>query len=263
MSITSYSSGSAAYDRMMRPWSQVYVPKLLEAVGLAPGQRVLDVATGTGVAALLAADRVGSTGRVVAVDISLPMLRVAQPKVASDQIAWLAMDGQALALREGTFEAVTCQLGLMFFPDPQRGLAEFRRVLRPSGRVGLAVLSRPEGFPYGIVFEALARRVPSERRALLLGFSLGDGRLLGKLLTAAGFREVRVSHERAPVVFDSFDHYWAPVESGGGRAGQVYVDLTADERIAVLEEVRNHMARFERAGRLTLETETLFGVALA
>jgi SAM-dependent methyltransferase len=185
MSITSYSAGSTAYDRMMRPWSQVYVPKLLQAVGIGPGQRVLDVATGTGVAALLAADRVGPSGRVVGVDISLPMLRVAQPKVASEQIAWLAMDGQALALREGTFEAVTCQLGLMFFPDPQRGLAEFRRVLRPPGRVGLAVLSRPEGFPYGIVFEALARRVPSERRALLLGFSLGDRDLLEELSAAA------------------------------------------------------------------------------
>jgi ubiquinone/menaquinone biosynthesis C-methylase UbiE len=174
MSITSYSTGSAAYDRMMRPWSQVYVPKLLQAVGIGAGQRVLDVATGTGTAALFAADRVGPTGRVVGVDISLPMLRVARPKVASEEIAWMAMEGQALALRDGSFEAVTCQLGLMFFPDPQRGLAEFRRVLSPFGRVGLAVLSRPDGFPYGIVFEALAGRVPSERRALLLGFSLGD-----------------------------------------------------------------------------------------
>jgi SAM-dependent methyltransferase len=262
MSITSYSTGSTAYDRMMRPWSQVYVPKLLQAVGIGPGQRVLDVATGTGVAALLAADRVGPTGRVVGVDISLPMLRVAQPKVASEQIAWMAMDGQALALREGTFEAVTCQLGLMFFPDPQRGLAEFRRVLRPSGRVGLAVLSRPEGFPYGIVFEALARQVPWERRALLLGFSLGDRGLLEELLKAAGFREVRVSYERAQVVFDSFEDYWAPVESGGGRAGQVYVDLAAEVRKTVLHEVRDHMARFERAGRLMLETETLFSIAV-
>jgi SAM-dependent methyltransferase len=173
------------------------------------------------------------------------------------------MDGQALALREGTFEEVTCQLGLMFFPDPQRGLAEFRRVLRPSGRVGLAVLSQPEGFPYGIVFEALARRVPSERRALLLGFSLGDRSLLEELLKAAGFREVRVSYERAQVVFDSFEDYWAPLEVGGGRAGQVYVGLAADVRGTVLREVRDYLAQFERGRRLTLETETLFGIAEA
>src|SRR6185295_3669194 len=103
---------------MMRPWSELYVPRLLEAVEIGSGQRILDVATGTGAAALMAADRVGPRGQVVAVDISLPMLRMAQPKVASDAISWMAMDGQALALRRGSFQAVTCQLGLMFFPDP-------------------------------------------------------------------------------------------------------------------------------------------------
>ena len=207
----------------------------------------------------MAADRVGPRGRIVGVDISLPMLRIAQAKVASNAISWMAMDGQALALRGGSFDAVTCQLGLMFFPDPRRGLAECRRVLRPSGRVGLAVLSRPEGFPYGVVFEALAERVASERNALLLGFSLGDGNALKMLLKSAGFHDVRVSYERAQVLFDSFEEYWAPLESGGGRAGQVYVGLAADVRGNVLQEVRDRMARFERGRPLALETETLFG----
>ena len=72
-------------------------------------------------------------------------------------------------------------------------MLEFRRVLRPSGRLGLVVLSRPEGFPYGVVFEALAGRVASERNALLLGFSLGDGSALEDLLKSAGFRDVQVS----------------------------------------------------------------------
>ena len=263
MSITSYSTGSTAYDRMMGPWSRVYVPKLLQAVGIGPGQRVLDVATGTGVAALLAADRVGPSARVIGVDISLPMLRVAQSKVVRKEIAWMAMDGQALALRDGSFEAVTSQLGLMFFPDPLQGLAEFRRVLCSFGRVGVAVLSRPEGFPYGPVFKALAGRVPSERKALLLGFSLGDSGLLEGLLKGAGFREVRVSYERAEVEFGSFEDYWAPLESGGGRAGQVYVGLPLDVRGLVENEVRTQMARFVRGGRLILETEALFGIGVA
>ncbi len=262
-SITSYSTGAAAYDRMMQPWSQVYLPKLMRAVGIGVGERVLDVATGTGAAALMAADRVGPRGLVLGVDISLPMLRIAQPKVAGNPISWMAMDGQVLALRGGSFDAVTCQLGLMFFPDPRRGLLEFRRVLRPSGRLGLVVLSRPEGFPYGVVFEALAGRVASERNALLLGFSLGDGSALEDLLKSVGFRDVQVSHERAQVRFDSFEDYWAPLESGGGRAGQVYVRLAPDVRGTLLKEVRDQMAPFERGGRLALETEALFGVAVA
>ena len=74
------------------------------------GERVLDVATGTGAAALMAADRVGPRGLVLGVDISLPMLRIAQPKVAGNPISWMAMDGQVLALRGGSFDAVTCRL---------------------------------------------------------------------------------------------------------------------------------------------------------
>ena len=103
----------------------------------------------------------------------------------------------------------------------------------------------------------------SERNALLLGFSLGDGNVLKDLLKSAGFRDVQVSYERAQVLFDSFEDYWAPLESGGGRAGQVYVGLATDVRETVLQEVRDQMARFERGGRLTLETETLFAVAVA
>ena len=63
-----------------------------------------------------------------------------------------------------------------------------------------------------------------------------------------GFRDVRVSYERGQVVFESFEDYWAPVESGGGRAGQVYVSLAPGARREVLHEVRDHMVRFQRAG---------------
>ena len=157
-SIISYSTGAAAYDRMMQPWSRVYVPKLMGAVGIGLGERVLDVATGTGATALMAADRVGPRGLVVGVDISLPMLRIAQPKVASNAISWMAMDGQALALRDGSFDAVTCQLGLMFFPDPGAASRSFAVSCVRLVASGLQCYPGQRAFPMGLC----SRRWPDE-----------------------------------------------------------------------------------------------------
>jgi len=95
----------------------------VRAARVSPGQRVLDMATGTGEAALMGAEAVGARGTIVGVDISLPMLRGALAKPRARPIRLAAMEGQALALRHE-------QLGLMFFPDPVDGVREARRVLR-------------------------------------------------------------------------------------------------------------------------------------
>lgn len=251
-----------AYDRFMGRWSRLFIPTLLERAGVGRGQRVLDVATGTGEATLLAAAGVGPSGSVIGTDISLPMLRGAAPRVAGHPIALAAMDGQALAFRDRAFDAVVCQLGLMFFPDVEQGLSEFRRVLSPGGRLAVCVWSKRERTPLvGILAEALSRHVPPLQDDLNLGFSLGDPLRLERLLGKAGFRNVRVIAETRSVVFDSFEDYWEPVEAGGGRLGQIYRGLPEEARRAVEQEVRRRMATFHAGGRLVMDVEALFGVA--
>ncbi len=124
-----YDAGAAAYDRFTGRWSLAFRSTLLAAARVSVGQTVLDVAAGTGVLAEIAASQVGISGRVIATDISLPMLRVAQRKIAGLPVYAVVMDGQALACRDRSFDVVICQLGLMFFPDARRGLQEFRRVI--------------------------------------------------------------------------------------------------------------------------------------
>lgn len=249
---------ASAYDRFMGRWSRLYVPALLAAAGVGAGQRVLDVATGTGEAALLATSALGPSGKIVGADISLPMLRAGRPRVATHSISLVAMDGQALAVRDGSFDAVICQLGLMFFPDVARGLQEFRRVLRRRGRVALSVWSTPERVPLiRILAQALNAHVPSQRDDVFRGFSLGDGRLLQESLARAGFEDVRVAGETREVAFESFDDYWGPVEDGGGRLGQIYKGLPDDARRAVIEEVRRRLRQFESNGRLVMQNEAL------
>jgi len=108
-----------AYDRYIGRWSRLFVPSLLTAAEVGAGDQVLDVATGTGEAAIAAIPLVGDTGVVVGADISAAMLGTARARLPRSYRA-IVTDGQALAFQDASFDAVLCQLGLMFFPDPAR-----------------------------------------------------------------------------------------------------------------------------------------------
>src|SRR6266511_5916660 len=148
---------SSAYEQYVGRWSRLFVPAVLAAARVATGHRVLDVATGPGEAAALALSEVGSSGLVVGADIALPMLDLARIRFAGQRFRAVATDGQALPFADDVFDSVICQLGLMFFRDPGRGLAEFRRVLRPRRRAAVCVISTPERAPmWGILAETLS-----------------------------------------------------------------------------------------------------------
>jgi ubiquinone/menaquinone biosynthesis C-methylase UbiE len=258
---SAYDAGAAAYDRFTGQWSRLYVPCLVAAAEVSSGHSVLDVAAGTGEATVGLASCVGTTGRLLAVDLSVPMLRVAVTKVAGPRVGVAVMDGQELACRDRSFDAVVCQLGLMFFPAPLRGLEECRRVLRPGGRVALLVWSRPERVPYfGILADALSRHLPpAQHDALYQPSALADADRLGELLTRAGFHEVSVTPERRRRAFGSFEDYWEAIEAGAGRLGPLYLGLPETPRRAVREEVRQRMAPFRSGAGLILEAEALIG----
>jgi len=256
----SFDAGAQAYERFMGRWSRLWVPALLDAAGVGPGQRVLDLATGTGEAAALAATRVAPNGRVLGADISLPMLRGAAARLAGQPVTLATMDGRGLACRDQAFDAVICQLGLMFIPEPARGVAECFRVLRPDGRLAAVVWSVPERAPHpGVLAEVLARHLPTQRGELLRGMSLGDPERFRALLEGAGFREVRITRERRTLTVESFDDYWEPVAAGGGRLGQAYTGLADEARRVVREEVRERMKPFRSGDRLIMEAEALLG----
>lgn len=255
---------SSAYEQYVGRWSRLFVPAVLAAAGIAGGDRVLDVATGPGEAAAMALSLVGPSGLVVGADIAPAMLDTASARFAGQRFRPVAMDGQALAFADASFDSVICQLGLMFFPDPARGLAEFRRVLRQRRRAAVCVISTPERAPvWGVLAETLSRYLPEQREVLHLSFALGDPGRLERLLGAAGYGDVSVTRETREGVLESFDDYWSPIEEGIGSLPQAYRALPEATRLAVRHEVKAGLSQFETDGRLAMSVEMLIGAGRA
>jgi ubiquinone/menaquinone biosynthesis C-methylase UbiE len=249
-----------AYEGWVGRWSRLFVPTALAAAEVAPGYRVLDVSTGTGEAALQAVSIVGVSGAVIGADISAAMLEGARGRLDDPSFLPVAADGQALPFRDGSFEAVICQLGLQFFPDPALGLKEFRRVLRTGGRASACVISTPDRAPmWGILADVLSRFLPEQRPILQLSFALADPKRLERLLASAGFRDIRVAREKREDIIASFEDYWEPIEAGTGSQPQIYLSLPEAERRSVREEVKARLSKFESDGRLLLSVEMLIG----
>ena len=248
---------ATAYDQAVAHVSAHFLPFLLRAARLEPSQRVLDVATGTGIAAQAAIAVVGAGGHVTATDSSQAMVLRARRRLAGSPNASVVVgDGQSLSFADGSFDAVVCSFGLMFFPDPARGLSEFHRVLRPSGRVAVSVLTTPERSYNGRINVVIARRVPSLVDATARTFSIGDEPRLRFLFDRAGFRDVETITEAHPFVFPSFDAYFEPFERGGGSSGQAYLALPEAERRAVREEIRRSLG--DNGGSIGIDVEFRF-----
>ncbi|TPE53773.1 class I SAM-dependent methyltransferase [Amaricoccus solimangrovi] len=185
-------------------------PWLAEAAGIGGG-RVLDVATGTGVAARAARDRGAA---VTAVDINEGMLSVARRLAPG--IEFLRAAAEALPFGEDAFDAVTCQFGLMFFDDRSRALTEMARVCRPGGRVAVAVFAGWRESPgYRDLIPLIGEIVGAEAaEALKAPFVLGGAGVLEALLAEAGLGGAAVSERIGRIRHASLDA-WLDTEIGG------------------------------------------------
>jgi ubiquinone/menaquinone biosynthesis C-methylase UbiE len=233
-----YAGGAEGYDELFTRVTQLFIPTLLRAAHIAAGRAVLDVATGTGAAARAAAELVGPTGSVIGGDISPNMLEVARRNLSGLPITLKVLDGQALPFSDGSFDAVICQLGLMFFSDPERGLSEFHRVLRNGGRVAVSVTTTPERSLFGRIGSVIARHVPNKAEKLSRFFSIATAERLRCLISDAGFWEVAVQSESRVIEYPSFDAYFEGIEKGATLSGQEFIQLPSALQRRIRDEVR-------------------------
>jgi len=164
----------------------------IEVASPRAGERVLDVACGTGVVARRAADAVGPRGAVTGLDLAADMIDVARraPAPAEPRIDWHVGDAARLPFPDGAYDVVVCQMGLMFMSDKDAAVAEMRRVLAPGGR---AVVVTPGAIqpPFEIMERAIVEHISADLGAFVgLVFSMHDPGVLAGLLRRAGLDDV-------------------------------------------------------------------------
>ena len=211
---------------------------LVAALGLVPGEAVLELATGTGELALRLAGLVGATGSVLATDAAAGMVALTQAILEGlPQARTAQVDAAATGLGDGVFDAVVCCHGLMFVPEPSKALSECHRVLRAGGRLAAAVWAAPQHNPWvsnigmAAMVHGLAAGGPPTGPGGL--FSLADPDALRTLVEGAGFRDVHLDEVAVSFTFASSDEYFEIVSSLAGPLAALIAAGPPEQRAAV------------------------------
>ena len=214
---------------------------LLEGLAARPGDRIIDLGSGTGEPALTLARRMQGRVDITGVDSAGPMVDVARRKVADEGLAkvrFLHMPAEQLDFADGSFDRAMSRFGVMLFNDPQQGLKEIQRVLKPGGHFSLAVWSTPETMPtlrwsYDVFSKHIAEDAAPPLHKVT---SLGRPGVLEAMLAKAGFSEFSITPHTFHYRFESFDAYWDIVEASD-ILKQQYDALPKDQHAAIREEI--------------------------
>ena len=217
------AAGWRLNDERMRRATAPMTEHMIALAGIAPGMRVLDLASGNGEPGLPIAHVVGAAGSVLLSDQSPEQLDFAREKAETQgltNVEFRVADAEEIEVDEGAFDVVTCRCWLMFLPEPLRAMRNARRALRPGGRFVAAVWGPPQLNPfYTLPFSVLMRysdAKPPDVGTLPGIFAFAERSRLAALLTDAGFRDVVTEDlELTPADYESGDAYWESVQLSG------------------------------------------------
>jgi ubiquinone/menaquinone biosynthesis C-methylase UbiE len=239
-----YSSAAKTYeDASFRYW-QVLSTNTITRLNLRPGDAVLDIACGTGPATLAAAEAVGPSGRVVAVDYAEGMLAIARQKVEEaghGNVEFVRED--LVALKYGPeFDAVVCVLGIFFLEDMVAAASQMWSFVRPGGTLAVTTLGAGVFEPFSSRFAEAVKRERPEIEIVLPWRRTEDARVLQSTLEQAGIPDVRVATESYDLAIEP-EYWWTVVMGSGFRH-------TAEQLVPAAEIVRTDNEDWARAQRI-------------
>lgn len=254
----------------IREWGMPVSTAMIDALVLAPGQRVLELAAGPGDTGFIAAQRLGPDGRLISSDGAEAMLAVARgraERLGIENVEFRQLELEWIDLPAADVDAILCRWGIMLTVDPAAAAREMRRVLRPGGRVALAVWDERERNPWatipGAVLVELGHAAPPDPDAPGM-FSLAPAARLAQLLDDAGFTEVEVNAVEVVRDVPGVQEYVAETSEISPSFGPVYRELDATEQAKVVDAIAAGAAAFTAAdGSLKLPGSSLVASATA
>jgi ubiquinone/menaquinone biosynthesis C-methylase UbiE len=242
--MSSHPSPAETYESFMvpyrfRPWAEELVARL----NVNPSTRLLDVACGTGIVARVAAERIGTGATIVGIDMNPAMIDVARETASNQGLAidWQVGNASELPFPDQSFDIVTIQQALQFFPDQHGALRECFRVLVPGGVIAIGVWSALEkqGLQQAYA-EAIERVTGSPAMHAPYGKISREG--LGTLLTDAGFEDVSIEEITLQVTFDDPDAFVRLMVEGTSAGVPTMQGRSDEERAEVAAAVEREMA---------------------
>lgn len=261
-----WSEIASHYEATFESLTVQFAERVAELLRIQPGSDVIDIAAGTGAFSLLAA-RQGA--RVLATDFAPGMIARLEERISAENLTNIraaVMDGEALKISDGSFDASVSILGLIFFPDMKQGLREMKRVLRPGGQAAVVCWGDPRNFMLkNLVMDAVKSVVPQFQPPTQppVWARLTGAESLERHLTDTGFQQVKISTVLGRLPFRKPQEFWDNFVKRMPPLAYLFGQFGADTVGKIGEAFVNELAKLSREGASTVTAEACIGIGVA
>lgn len=235
--------------------------KLVDYAKITPNQKVLDIATGTGMVVMAVAQSLKGSGQIQAIDLSENMLHQARANLKNagfDDVAFQVMDAENLEFQSNTFDVITCSYGLFFIPDMSAALKSWLRVLKPGGKIIFTSFAPSAFQPLSDIFiKNLAEYdiIPPTPRWL----QLAEEELCKNILIDNGFEKPQITQAQLGYHLSEFEHWWEAIQSAGYRG--LYEQLPQEHRTKFKAKHKVDIEKIKTEEGIWMDVQTIFSSA--